>query len=774
MGKIYLFDDGNNAIVEALGTNFRSAYPPDRFCYIQHLSLQQKDFIENELVNEAACILLHKSFTDYDAETGCFIEGSQGCCAKISEIQMNDPDFPFVFFSNMFPNRVEYDEEYTPMQIDKINKTLFYQRLKPFLDHYMATGEIAMKLLAEGAPADATPVSRTGTMMVFGEAEEASPQLARALEGSQWEYHRLPDSHHQPMQRDGEWEQLLENYFAEKIEGKVIDTLVFDAPGRHEASRAIEHTLFVRLSLGRLKSASLLPILLATPLSLRDLLTDPDNRHICTILATPAFDVAPADDAPRVASLMQPMKVERYVNDFLRVIKLNPLATEGHHSVANIWGAEALWRVIGSGKSKPVSDPKVHTAYFKYAFLSILSPQVIDQMLNGQQITTGGRQITVEMPQELTDMKRTRRWLLIDDEWERGWHDVLQKLLPAPWKGDHLTNQEIGEFIAQGKIPERMRQSIARCEYQLVFLDLRLSERENISHFSDVNSFSGMKMLRAIKKINRGTQVIILTASNKVWNIQALLDAGANGYYIKESPEARFTIDQTAANAQAFSATITRCLSCCQYPQIYATIEQIKAALLDDRSLFGLRLREELRERMKGTEMLLAKSRHVSEFRLAYFFLEQCFELIANHVLTTTDSRTMVYALSSAYAKAGTMCGHWNIAKDGTVWLNAPMRDKQLPIASQITSIYLQFLTNRESKMPHRVKDEESVQICHDISDLVELRNAVAHADDSTTFDPVDEADIERDKADIFELKCATSLILDYLLDMVNAAVTER
>jgi DNA-binding NarL/FixJ family response regulator len=29
----------------------------------------------------------------------------------------------------------------------------------------------------------------------------------------------------------------------------------------------------------------------------------------------------------------------------------------------------------------------------------------------------------------------------------------------------------------------------------------------------------------------------MFTASNKAWNMKALLDAGADGYYIKESPE---------------------------------------------------------------------------------------------------------------------------------------------------------------------------------------------------------------------------------------------
>lgn len=64
------------------------------------------------------------------------------------------------------------------------------------------------------------------------------------------------------------------------------------------------------------------------------------------------------------------------------------------------------------------------------------------------------------------------------------------------------------------------------------------------------NEFSGMKILKAIKAANQGIQVIMFTASNKAWNMKALLDAGADGYYIKESPEFAFP--------NSYSVTIVR------------------------------------------------------------------------------------------------------------------------------------------------------------------------------------------------------------------------
>ena len=72
--------------------------------------------------------------------------------------------------------------------------------------------------------------------------------------------------------------------------------------------------------------------------------------------------------------------------------------------------------------------------------------------------------------------------------------------------------------------------------YDVIFLDLRLlKEEDKVNQISNISDFTGTKVLRKIKDINKGIQVIIFTASNKVWNIEKLLEIGANGYYIKEN-----------------------------------------------------------------------------------------------------------------------------------------------------------------------------------------------------------------------------------------------
>ena len=107
-------------------------------------------------------------------------------------------------------------------------------------------------------------------------------------------------------------------------------------------------------------------------------------------------------------------------------------------------------------------------------------------------------------------------------------------------------------------ISEIGRSKIENGNYDIVFLDLRLNGPDE-EMILDPESFSGMDVLRRIKGINRGTQVIMFTASNKAWNLKALLDAGADGYFIKQSPD-NYTEETAENNFISLKDTIKHCL----------------------------------------------------------------------------------------------------------------------------------------------------------------------------------------------------------------------
>ncbi len=221
-----------------------------------------------------------------------------------------------------------------------------------------------------------------------------------------------------------------------------------------------------------------------------------------------------------------------------------PANYSSHHSIANEWGADVLGRVVlGDRFNNTFVSPTIkNSLFFKYL---IATTNIHRLVLDQSQKQSSHRYFKIDASE--------KRILLIDDEADKGWEYVLSKML-------NVRIDVISEKVVDYKsLTEESKNKIINNDYDLVFLDLRLNgvDEENVSNPED---FSGMKILSTIKNdINSGIQVIILTASNKAWNMKALLDAGADGYYIKESPEYAFPLEYSMENARRLIDTISAC-----------------------------------------------------------------------------------------------------------------------------------------------------------------------------------------------------------------------
>ena len=209
-------------------------------------------------------------------------------------------------------------------------------------------------------------------------------------------------------------------------------------------------------------------------------------------------------------------------------------------------------------------------------------------------------------------------YLLIDDEARKGWSETLKLLIPnansCVWDQKATDYEELGDEI---------RKDIERCKFDIIFLDLRMNgvaEEKN----TNPEDFSGMKILRAIKNVNPGIQVIMLTATNKGWNVKAMLDAGADGYYMKESPEYHFPQSYTEQNTKALKNEIERCLNRDYLKDVYRRIKQIDLNT-------PYTLARTIESQLNISFDLVRKANSYTDFAFAYIALEQVFELSANH-----------------------------------------------------------------------------------------------------------------------------------------------
>jgi CheY-like chemotaxis protein len=128
--------------------------------------------------------------------------------------------------------------------------------------------------------------------------------------------------------------------------------------------------------------------------------------------------------------------------------------------------------------------------------------------------------------------------LLIDDNSDKGWKQIIEKIFPV---------QEIIVEVALNS-----KEAIVKLDdkYDMIFLDVRLSELDQ--GVVDPTGFSGYKILMKIKRdflnVNFSTPIILVTASNKIWNIDAFKEYGIDGYYIKEHPDYIFDKETSKQN----------------------------------------------------------------------------------------------------------------------------------------------------------------------------------------------------------------------------------
>ena len=301
-----------------------------------------------------------------------------------------------------------------------------------------------------------------------------------------------------------------------------------------------------------------------------------------------------------VFEVSKSMSYADYKNRFLDVIKILPSETIGKHSLANVWGAFRLAQTTEHSKILEQNTEllrKQRDLYFKYISAYSLKENLSENDTANSGLTINSEDKNIdEANNDKTDLGLTinsegKNILLIDDEANKGWDVVLK----AIFKG---ANFEVSGKDSDEKFELFLSKSIDKAlelnqdnlpKWDLILLDLRLDEEEDLGDKADklAGEYSGAKLLEKIKTENKGTQVIMLTASNKAWNMKKLLDLGADGYYIKESPEFNFSSEFTNESYQNLVKEIESCFDKKFAQKIFRLNDSIIKRLEKENSVFG-------------------------------------------------------------------------------------------------------------------------------------------------------------------------------------------
>ena len=227
----------------------------------------------------------------------------------------------------------------------------------------------------------------------------------------------------------------------------------------------------------------------------------------------------------------------------------------------------------------------------------------------------------------------------------KGWTKALSCLMPF------ATLDVISETVLDfDEFSERAKQTIIEGHYDLVLLDLRLGGIKE-DFIVDPEQMSGYKVLQIIKQCNRGTQVIMLTASNKAWNLKALMSGatGADGYFVKESPEYEFSDELSRANLRSLISDMEHCLEqryLVEFWSFVRSLEQVESELAG-----------EIRTQLEIAYEMAARAVKQEDYSYAFLALYQVVEIVTSALtdwtIDTSDKNSKLLYLprEKSYSK---------------------------------------------------------------------------------------------------------------------------
>lgn len=192
-----------------------------------------------------------------------------------------------------------------------------------------------------------------------------------------------------------------------------------------------------------------------------------------------------------------------------------------NHSIANEWAIYQWAKTIGCNETDEliqVFKNVESNLYFKYL-------KTINPISENDRISRDKLKINYAGKPKV---------LLIDDEAEKGWYEIFAYLLGDI--NDIYTDYLWIDFKNLGKdeIIEKSIFKIINDDIDVVILDFRLSPSDFEN--KNIEDNTSIKLLKEIKRINPGIQIIAFSATNKVWNLQSMREAGADGFILKGSP----------------------------------------------------------------------------------------------------------------------------------------------------------------------------------------------------------------------------------------------
>ncbi len=331
-------------------------------------------------------------------------------------------------------------------------------------------------------------------------------------------------------------------------------------------TEGLKMALHIRLNYELPLLQRLTPIILLSDFSIKNIIVkntfdtdnNPQNLLFTKGVYLSSFD---SEEIIKTVKNAEPCPLKDYQKQVLNKIKILPKASIGKHSITNAWGCFKLAQVTGLRdeifKHNAISE-HLKTLYSKY-------------------LICYNDAYTQEKRIDLNPIKcNSKKILFIDDQADEGWEDLMKNIFKGARNNfvcinsAKYKNSETKLFHDSEGFLTECRSHIGK-DWDLIIIDLRLNpEIEDIDNeMIPPTEFSGYKLIDEFLNENEGCQIIVSTASNKIWNINAALKRGASSYYVKESPEFNYSVNETNKHYENFKSDVHKCFKRCYLRDIY-------------------------------------------------------------------------------------------------------------------------------------------------------------------------------------------------------------
>jgi CheY-like chemotaxis protein len=242
------------------------------------------------------------------------------------------------------------------------------------------------------------------------------------------------------------------------------------------------------------------------------------------------------------------------LSSFVSSITINPPANYlSHHSIANEWALARYSSMLEKDKENDLyvtlQKKILDLDYLKTLHFKHLEAKANRQRFNPKKHTINPIIKGIE----------DKTIGIIDDEINKGWLELYGYIFDkskatAVFYNNFKKDDTKVELI--DKVEKWLLEKINSNNPINVFLiDLRLHDDDFTEN--DFENLSGIQLIKFIKSHNPGIQIVVSTASNKVWSYQKCLEIGVKYFSIKESPETYSTRSETIASFNHLSNQVS-------------------------------------------------------------------------------------------------------------------------------------------------------------------------------------------------------------------------